>query len=169
MNRIKQIAHGDMDALKNLYEIYKTQVYRLAFSMTGNKELSEDITQDTFLRIQERADTYHYNTSEAAWIYAIARNLAYDMLRKRSRESYEEVDAELLELSPSKVGNPESGHYVFLDLIKTLSDKDAEIVSLRILAELSFKEIGQITNASAEACNKRYVRALSKLRKELQQ
>lgn len=165
MNHIKRIAHGDMEALGILYEAYKTPVYRLAFSMTGSRVLAEDITQDTFLRIQEKADTYRHNTSEAAWIFTIARNLTYDALRRQRRESPEDTDS-LLQL-PSAEGNPEGGTYAFLDLISNLPAKDAEIVNLRILGDLSFKEIGRITKLSADACGKRYTRALNKLRREI--
>lgn len=162
MNHIKRIAHGDMEALGTLYEAYKTPVYRLAFSMTGSRVLAEDITQDTFLRIQEKADTYSHNTGEASWIFTIARNLTYDALRRQRRESPEDTDS-LLQV-PSAEGNPEGGTYAFLDLIGNLPTKDAEIVSLRILGDLSFKEIGRITKLSADACGKRYTRALTKLR-----
>lgn len=165
MNRINRIAHGDMEALELLYEAYKTPVYRLAFCMTGNRALAEDITQDTFLRIQEKAGTYRHNTSEASWIYTIARNLTYDILRRQRQESLEDTDL-LLQL-PSAEGNPEAGPYAFLDLIGNLPARDAEIVSLRILADLSFKEIGQITKLSTDACGKRYARALEKLRREM--
>ena len=165
MNYIKRIAHGDMEALGILYEAYKTPVYRLAFSMTGSRVLAEDITQDTFLRIQEKADTYRHNTSEASWIFTIARNLTDDALRRQRRESIEDTDS-LLQV-PSAEGNPEGGTYAFLDLIGNLPAKDAEIVSLRILGDLSFKEIGRITKLSADACGKRYTRALNKLRREI--
>ena len=165
MNYIKRIAHGDMEALRILYEAYKTPVYRLAFSMTGSRVLAEDITQDTFLWIQEKADTYRHNTSEASWIFTIARNLTYDALRRQRRESIEDTDS-LLQV-PSAEGNPEGGTYAFLDLIGNLPAKDAEIVSLRILGDLSFKEIGRITKLSADACGKRYTRALNKLRREI--
>lgn len=165
MNYIKRIAHGDMEALGILYATYKTPVYRLAFSMTGSRVLAEDITQDTFLRIQEKADTYRHNTSEASWIFTIARNLTYDALRRQRRESPEDTDS-MLQV-PSAEGNPEGGTYAFLDLIGNLPAKDAEIVSLRILGDLSFKEIGRITKLSADACGKRYTRALDKLRREI--
>lgn len=163
-NRIKQIARGDMEALRELYEAYKVPVYRLAFSMTKNRESAEDITQDTFLKIQEKAGKYHYNTSEAAWIYTIARNLARDWMRRHKPEPLED---EKLQQIPSFEGNPENGDYVFMDLISCLSKEDTEIVSLRILAGLSFKEIGRVTHATAGACGKRYARALDKLRAEI--
>jgi RNA polymerase sigma-70 factor (ECF subfamily) len=167
MNRIRKIAHGDVNALKEVYEIYKTPVYRIALSITKNHSAAEDITQDTFLRIQEKADRYHYFTSEAAWIYTIARNITYDTLRKNKHEICEEMI--YADESFTEEGNPEKGEYAFFDLIKNLSEKDAEIVRFRILADLSFKEISQITNISIKACNKRYNRALAKLRKEMEE
>jgi RNA polymerase sigma-70 factor (ECF subfamily) len=167
MNRIRKIAHGDVNALKEVYEIYKTPVYRIALSITKNHSAAEDITQDTFLRIQEKADRYHYFTSEAAWIYTIARNITYDTLRKNKHEICEEMI--YADESFAEEGNPEKGEYAFFDLIKNLSEKDAEIVRFRILADLSFKEISQITNLSVKACNKRYNRALAKLRKEMEE
>ena len=167
MNRIKQIAGGDMQALEALYEAYKIPVYRLAFSLTKNREAAEDITQDTFLRIQEKAGTYRFHPSEAAWIYSIARNLSYDMLRRR-RPGLVEDESLLLQI-PAKEGNPEQGAYAFVDLISGLSVRDAEVVSLRILADLSFKEIGRITHTTASACGKRYGRALQKLQKQMKE
>lgn len=166
MDRIRRIADGDMEALTALYETYKIPVFRLAFSMTKNRDLAEDITQDTFLRIQEKAGTYRRHTGEAAWIYTIARNLVYDAARKGRREPLGDGGMPL-EL-PSAEGNPESSVFVFLDLIGSLSNQDAEVVSLRILAGLSFKEIGRVMHASAGACSKRYTRALEKLRKEVE-
>ena len=166
MNHIKQIAQGDVTALAALYEAYKAPIYRLALSMTKNRDLAEDITQDTFLKIQEKAKSYRYNGSESAWIYTIARNLAYDRLRQRRADHNTEDETLLLQI-PSSEGNPENSEYLFFDLIKSLSAKDSEIVCLRILADLSFKDIGRITHASAGSCSKRYGRALDQLRMEL--
>ena len=154
-----------MEALEALYESYKTPVYRLAYSLTKSRESAEDITQDTFLRIQEKAGMYRYNSSEAAWIYTIARNLSHDLLRRRRPEMPDE--GELFSQLPAKDGDPEHGTYAFEDLISGLSGKEAEVVSLRILADLSFKEIGRITHTTAGACGKRYARALKKLYKEM--
>ncbi|MDE7222216.1 MAG: RNA polymerase sigma factor [Acetatifactor sp.] len=166
MSDIVKIAQGDMAALKTLYETYKIPVYRLAFAMTGNRELAEDITQDTFLRIQEKAHMYHGSGSEAAWIYTIARNITYDILRKRKREVCEGEEV-LLSVISQKT-DPESGVCYYLDLIRELPERDAELVSLRILGDLSFREIGRILNRSAASCNRQYNRALQKLRRSLQ-
>lgn len=55
MSLIHEIAQGNTDALEQLYKQYKDRVYRLALSLSHDMHLAEDITQDTFLHVQERA------------------------------------------------------------------------------------------------------------------
>ena len=177
MNLIRKISRGDTSALEQLYEQYKTKVYRLALSLSGDPHLAEDITQDTFLRIQERAEAYRAEGGEAAWIMTIARNMTYDCLRRRSREICGDMASEecgasgpsaLCCLSSAADGRDDAaGNLYFLDLLKDLSAEEKELVCLRILGGLSWSEIGQIANCSQEACRKRYERILKRLRAQL--
>ncbi len=165
MKLIPKIARGDIYALELLYKQQKTRVYRLILSMTGDSYLAEDITQETFLRVQEQAGTYRNDISETAWIVTIARNLTYDVLRRRSHELVNEtsVSSAAFVLPDTE----EQSNLMFLDLIKDLLQPEKEIICLRILADLTWKEIGQITNQSADASRKRYMRSLEKLRSRL--
>ncbi len=165
MKLLPKIARGDRNALEQLYAQQKTRVYRLALSMTKDPYLAEDMTQETFLRVQEAAGTYRNDISETAWVIAIARNLTYDALRRQSREIVNEtaVSSGMPVLPDTK----EQSGFMFLDLIQKLSQAEQELVCLRILAELSWREIGRITGQSADAGRKRYARALKKLRGEL--
>lgn len=173
MNLIRKIARGDTAALEQLYERHKTGVYRLALSLTNDPYLAEDITQDTFLRIQENASSYRRDSGEAAWIFTIARNLTYDCLRRRSRELCSDVSAWEGGGSGGGVsgaasgGEAAAGNLYFLDLLSDLSPKEKELVCLRILGGLSWREIGRITSQSADACRKRYERILKRLRDQL--
>lgn len=165
MKLLPQIAKGNLHALELLYEQQKNKVYRLVLSMTGDSYLAEDITQETFLRVQEQAETYRNDISETAWIVTIARNLTYDILRKHSREIVNEKaipsDAFVL------LDTDEQSDFMFLDLIKDLSQPEKEVICLRILANLPWREIGQIIGASADTSRKRYARSLKKLRSRL--
>ena len=166
MKLLPQIARGDLHALELLYEQQKTKVYRLVLSMTGDSYLAEDITQETFLRVQEKAWAYHDDISETAWIVTIARNMTYDILRRRSREI---VNGEAI--SPDafvSLDTDEQSNLMFLDLIKDLSQQEKEIICLRILANLPWHEIGQIIGQSADTSRKRYARSLKKLYSRLQ-
>lgn len=175
MNHICKIALGDISALEALYEQHKVRVYRLALSMLGDTYLAEDVTQETFLKIQQHASSYRRNISEAAWIATIARNLSYDCLRRRSREISDSLEQESGRESPlasalkhraTEMADSASDLY-YLDLVASLLPQEQEIVNLRILADLSWKEIGQITGQKADACRKRYRRALEKLERRL--
>ena len=175
MNRIHKIALGDMASLEALYEQHKIRVFRLALSMLGDIHLAEDVTQETFLRIQEHASAYCRDVSETAWITAIARNLSYDYLRRRGKEISQSLEHEPCSKSPltntleqhaSERAVSNSDLYYF-DLVATLAPEEREIVNLRILTGLSWKEIGRIMELKADACRKRYKRALGKLRDRL--
>lgn len=168
MNLLPKIAQGDIHALELLYEQYKTRVYRLALSLTADPYLAEDITQETFLRIQEQSPSYRKQISEAAWIITIARNLSYDHLRRRSREVPQDLTQNESSLSlPDESSEHSFSGLYFLELIKGLSREEKEVICLRILAGLPWKETGQITGQSADACRKRYERALKKLQRQL--
>lgn len=166
MKLLPQIAKGDLRALELLYEKQKTGVYRLVLSMTGDAYLAEDITQETFLRVQNQAQAYRTDISEAAWVIAIARNLAYDALRRRKREivGAEDASADAFALQDTD----EQSDFMFLDMIKDLSRQEKEVVCLRILANLTWHEIGRLTGQSADAGRKRYARALKKLRGQIE-
>lgn len=165
MKLLPKIARGDLQALELLYEQQKTRVYRLALSITGDSYLAEDITQETFLRVQEKAPSYRNDISEVAWILTIARNLAYDSLRRRGREI---VDAEAIPSDAFTLPDAdEQSNLIFLDLIKDLSQQEKEVVCLRILSDLPWDEIGRITGQSADTSRKRYTRSLEKLRSRM--
>lgn len=175
MNYIHKIAMGDMEALEALYEAHKVRVYRLALSILGDPYLAEDVTQETFLRIQERASSYRRNISEAAWIATISRNLSYDQLRKRNRETTQSLEQDTDAKSPlvaaldqqAVENTDDASDLYYLDLIAPLTPDERETVNLRILADLSWTEIGQIMGQQADACRKRYRRALEKLERRL--
>ena len=66
-----KIAQGDISALDVIYNHFGKLLYSIAYSMTGDKHLSEDILQETFLKIAEKALTYKKGTNEKAWIEEI--------------------------------------------------------------------------------------------------
>ena len=176
MNRIHKIALGDMASLEALYEQHKIRVFRLALSMLGDIHLAEDVTQETFLRIQEHASTYCRDVSETAWITTISRNLSHDYLRRRGKEISHNLEEDsgskfslantLEQHAPEHIDSSTSDLY-YLELIATLAPEEQEIVNLRILADLSWKEIGRIMKLKTDACRKRYKRALGKLKGRL--
>lgn len=84
LNLIRLIAQEHPQALSELYDRYSKLVYSLAVSMLGDSAVAEEITQEVFLSIWEKAETYQPDRSKVnTWITSIARYRSIDVLRKQ--------------------------------------------------------------------------------------
>lgn len=134
------------------YERYKTGIFRFALSILKDRHLAEDVLQETFLRLLSGRYMVHEG-KEQAWLYKVARNLCYDMLRHQGRE-----------VALTAAQNGES--YDYIDMISGLDMTEKEIVTLKIVGGLTHKEIAKVMGLSVHASKKRYERAIQKLREE---
>ena len=79
---IRWVADGDASCLGTLFERHHRGVYRYCLQMTRSKALSEDLVQDVFLKVLKRASSFRGDGSCKAWIFNIARNVTFDVLRQ---------------------------------------------------------------------------------------
>lgn len=138
------------------YEQYKVGLFRFALSILKDPQLAEDTLQETFLRILSGRGNPAPG-KEQAFLYRTARNICYDILRKRKREAAE---------APDSPAPPDS--WEFLELIAPLSQKEKEIVSLKIIGGLTHREIAAVIGTTTAGAKKRYERAIQKLRTEME-
>lgn len=90
------IVQREQPALAALYDRYGTRVFALALRLLGDRQAAEEVTQDVFLRIWQRADTFHPGASSVlAWLLAITRNRSIDELRSRRTTARRQETAEL--------------------------------------------------------------------------
>lgn len=140
------------------YEEYRVGIYRFALSILRSPQQAEDVLQDTFIRLLQGKFSSPIPGKEKAWLFRVARNLCFDILRKRVQE---------LELPPA-IATPEGENWEFVDLISPLSQSEQEIVSLKFIGGFTHKEIAKITCTTVHAAKKRYERAIQKLREEME-
>lgn len=143
-----------------LYEKYEPLVYGIAFSILKNKEDSEEVAQATFIKIfkleKEKLPTNH----EASWIYKVAKNEAISYLRQRK----ENIDIEkIYEIEDNNQIDKEIDKIWFNELISRLNDIEQEIVSLKILSNLSFNEIAKLLGKPTGTIKWKYYKAVDKL------
>ena len=81
----EKISNGDNQAFAYLYTNTYQAVYGFLLSILNNREEAEDILQETYIKIRENAFRYQNKEKPMAWIFTIARNLAYMKLRKRKK------------------------------------------------------------------------------------
>lgn len=96
---LARCARGDAEGLENLYEALSPQLFGLLLRILQQNDLAEDALQETFVNVWRKASGYRADRGKVTtWIFTIARNRAFDILRRRRREST--VDPEnVIELS----------------------------------------------------------------------
>ena len=139
------------------YQMYHTGLYRFALSILKDSHLAEDALQEAFVRLLAR--NYLPEADKASsWLYRVVRNICYDILRKRKRETEE---------SPSAPA-PAEEKWEFMELIAPLPQKEQEILSLRFIGGFTHKEIARIMGLTVHGTKKRYERAIHALRQEME-
>lgn len=141
---------------EQLYEQHKTGIFRYALSILKSPPLAEDALQETFVRLLQCKGLPFDPGGAQAWLYRVTRNICFDMLRKQKKEA-------------EPVEGVNSEQFGFLDLIQPLTPKEQEIIALKILGNLSHKEIAKILGLTVHGTKKRYERAIHKLRESMKE
>lgn len=162
----KRIKTGDQEAAQELYNKYNSLVYGIAFSIVKNKDDSEDIMQNTFTKIIESEAEKLPTSHEATWLYTVTKNEALLFLRKKNNDlNLEEVyDIQDSDDELEKIIDKED----YNKMIRKLNKRDKEIISLKIISDLSFNEISNLIGEPTSTIKWRYYKAVYKLKKLLE-
>ena len=157
-----EIKHNNNIAFEKLYNKYNKLVYGIAFCILKNKNDAEDIVQLVFTKIYSIDKDKLPIKNEANWLYTITKNETITFLRKHknniSLEDIYEIEDSNNEIN--KIINQDS----YNRLINKLNEKEKEIISLRILSNLSFEEIGKVLNIPTGTVKWRYYKAIHTLK-----
>jgi len=94
---VARVLAGDPQAERELYDRHVDRVYRLAFRLAGDADSATDYTQETFIRVFSRLETFRGEAALSTWITSIAFSVIYNGLRKSRRSREHEVDLERAE------------------------------------------------------------------------
>lgn len=162
-------AKQDIQAFGRLYDLYVQPVYRYLLSKVGNVQDAEDLTAQTFLAAIQDFKRYRHKGKFAAWLFTIARNKAADFYRKqKSQLSVENTDAYLSRNLGERNIIKTDQQLDLSRLINELPDKDQELLRLRFVAEMRFKEISALLGKNEGAVKKATYRLLNKLQSQLE-
>jgi RNA polymerase sigma-70 factor (ECF subfamily) len=179
-----EIARGlrrrDPDLLDRLIEQYQHRLLRYLVYLSGNRELAEDLFQETWIRVLERGHQYDGKHEFSTWLYAVARNLTIDYLRKKSPLSLGGINDGLMEdedrapLEPADtrplawevVQQREQAERINAALV-SISAEYREAVVLRFQEGLALDEIATVTGARLGTVKSRLYRGLNLLMSRL--
>ncbi len=164
-NAILELKGGNKDALSIIYELYGRMIFSVALGITGNYSDAEDVLQDTMVETVKYSASYKPGTSPRAFVLAMARHKAMDILRQR-RNYIEINDASLahLESEDSLEDGERQISSQASKLLLRLDEDEKQIIIFRIYADMSYSEIAKAMKISIFAAQKRYQRAIKKLR-----
>lgn len=157
-----EIKNDNKVAFEKFYLKYKNLVYGIAFSILKNEADAEDMVQIVFTKIFEMEKNKLPNNKEACWIYSLTKNETISLLR-RKKKNIDLEDIYEIEDSNNEI-NKIIDKNTCNNLISKLNDKEKEIVSLKILAKLSFNEIGQVLNEPVGTIKWRYYKSIHTLK-----
>lgn len=146
--------------------------YNLARWIVTNDQDAEDMVQEAFLRAFKYFDGFHGDNARA-WLLAIVRNVCYTWLRENRSELFNTSIQDDLFESDSEANNPETllQHYLNQNLVqrvlKDLPLEFREIIILRELEDLSYKEIAQVAGIPIGTVMSRLARAHQRLKESL--
>lgn len=169
---------GDEGALAELVRRYLPLIYRFAYRITGNAQDAQDVAQVTFVKAWRNLRRYRTDASFKAWLFAIARNTAFDLLRKRRDVAFTDFeDAEGENPLVNSLADPgplpdelvaraqEAG--VLEGVVQQLPLAQRTVLLLRYHEQLTFEEIGTVLNQPLNTVKSHHRRALIALRKLL--
>jgi RNA polymerase sigma factor (sigma-70 family) len=153
--------------IEEIYRAHSQTVYRYLLSLTHDADTSEELTQETFYQAIKSVERYNGRCTITTWLCAIAKNVLANHRRK-----YRASDT--LDAVPDYADSPEEetlkkdGQVELLRKLHLLDGDMREVLYLRLLGNLSFREIGDILSKSENWARVTYYRGKEKLKKELE-
>lgn len=178
---IQRAAKGDADAFEQLVRTYQTPIYNLCLRITGNPEDAADLSQEAFLKAWRNLGGFQFESAFSTWLYRLASNACLDFLRSVKRRpqvslTVEDDDGETRTMDfPDPAPTPEEAaltkeeHALLAQAMQSLDEQQRQILTLRVVNELSYAEIAEILHIKEGTVKSRLARTRDALRKNLLQ
>ena len=163
---MRQVRGGRSSALATLFERHHARLYRYCLRMTGNRQTSEDLVQDVFMKMLKYKSNFRDDSTFAPWMFGIARNACVAHWR---RASVDTVPEEELEHAPLE-GQSDDDHAgeqqaeLVRRALLALPAKGREVLVLSRYEFKTYEEIAQALGCSVVAVKVRAHRAIKRLR-----
>ena len=159
------------DAFNSLFARYRVPIISYLYRLVGKRAEAESLAQEAFLRVLQKADRYDYPKRFSTWFYTIARNLATDFLKKKRAvvpDDFQSLSESMLGPAPAVAEQEAADHEELRQLARVLQELPVtyrEVVVLRALQELSYREIAAIVGCPESTARSRMDYGLDYLRK----
>ncbi len=157
--------NGDAECFSQVVDIYASRCYGYFCRLTGNKDVSDDLLSQLFVKLAERIGSYKGGSFEG-WLFRIASNIFHDYLRGKHRQK-KLLDVRKRDLG-SEITGLKRGESELVDRLQRaigrLDTETRELIMLRFYSQLSFKEMAKMRSEPIGTTLSRLHRGLKKLR-----
>lgn len=151
---------GDVSGLERIYERHRNAMFTYCLYVSGDRQLSEDITQETFMRLIEQKQKLQIENSLKGWLFICTRNLLFNRLKQQ------QVRSDRVKDIAEAIGGVNVEMKLFVEsVLGRLTENERELVILREQQRFTIAEIAGVLGISEEAVRVRLFRA----RKRMQQ
>ncbi|MBP1993484.1 sigma-70 family RNA polymerase sigma factor [Paenibacillus eucommiae] len=170
---------GDQKAYGKILELYKDKIYRLAFRILRNKADSEDVVQETFLRVYLHKNRIDVSKNFSSWIYSIGTNISIDFLRRKKAKTSMDTsgsnDSDVVPYFEKLKGNEKSPEMQLIDtetteqvrvIITELPAKYRSLIVYKYFLDMSLEEISARVNLPVTTIKTRLFRGRSYIKKK---
>jgi RNA polymerase sigma-70 factor (ECF subfamily) len=171
---IERARRGDDEAFRLIFDRYARPIISFIYDMVGQRELAEDLTQETFVRAHRSLGALRDDTKLSTWLFGIAKNVARESLRYRAREDHRvEIDDERVTMMSDSEMTPDdrllnkelSG--VIQSALGALDEDKRMVFTLKIFQQRSYEEIAEITGFSIPKLKTDLHRARAEMRRRI--
>ncbi|WP_158600275.1 RNA polymerase sigma factor [Fibrisoma montanum] len=158
-----------IESFTTLYRHYAPKVYRLCFTLTKHPQLAQDCTQDIFLKVLSKIDSFNNRSTFSTWLYAITYNYCMDQIRVQKRLTTELLSDEVSNHVPD-AGQSETIDWQLTILDRVLQhvrDEDVTLLRLKYERGISLRDLSQQYGVSEGALKMRLKRTRDEIRKLL--
>ena len=165
------LRRGDTAGLTGLMARHQDRLLRYLLRLVGDEAVAEDLFQQTWLRVAERIGRYDGSRPFGPWLFAVARNLALDHLRRRQPDSLDDVDEpptpDGRDADPLARAVARQQSARLADAVAGLAPLDREVLSLRFEEDLALPQLAETLGVPVPTAKARLYRALARLRGRL--
>ena len=164
----ESVAANSEDTFDSLYESYHEKVFRVILRLVQNPSDAEDLTQETFLKVQRKLPNIRRPESVASWLYRVASNTSLDFLRQRARPRNNGLVLLPIEkaiTAPSKLPSPTAAfdttetENCVQEYVNKLPEQYRVVIVLHDLEGLPLKQVAEVMDSSLGATKVRLHRA----------
>src|SRR3982751_6620772 len=171
---IARACAGDAEAFRLIFERYSRPVMSFLYDLVNDRELAEELAQETFVRAYRNLSSMREETKLSTWLFGIAKNVAREAVRTRTRHS-QHVDLEDVTVQSLSDTAPEPVHRLLDKELNTVIrrslaalDEDKRLVfTLKVFQQCSYEEIAEITGFSIAKLKTDLHRARSEMRRRI--